>query len=100
MAALRGLTLPPDPRPSQLRLLTSGPGRLSQALAITRPEHNDADVCAKASGLYVAADGSPKPPSLATPRINVTSAPHDLWRFIIPGNPFVSGPRAINAPAL
>jgi DNA-3-methyladenine glycosylase len=99
MAALRNITLPPDPRPSQLRLLTSGPGCLSQALAITRAEHNDADLCSAASGLYIADDGSSAPPSLATPRINVTSAPHDLWRYIIPGNPFVSGPRAINSPS-
>jgi DNA-3-methyladenine glycosylase len=100
MAALRGLTLPPDPPPSQIRLLTSGPGRLSQALAITRAEHNGANLCGTASGLYVASDGSAAPPVLATPRINVTSAPLDLWRYIIPGNPFVSGPRSINSPSL
>jgi DNA-3-methyladenine glycosylase len=65
-------------------------------LAITRAEYNGADLCATVSGLYIASDGSPEPTALATPRINVTSAPHDLWRFIIPGNPFVSGPRSIN----
>jgi 3-methyladenine DNA glycosylase Mpg len=68
-------------------------------LAITRAEHNDADLCATASGLYVASDRAPEPPVLATPRINVTSAPLDLWRYIIPGNPFVSGPRSFNSNA-
>jgi len=93
MAALRSLTLPANPRPSQLRLLTSGPGRLSQALAITRPADNAKDLCSPASDLLIADDGSPTPTVLATPRINVTSAPLDQWRFAITGNPFVSGPR-------
>jgi DNA-3-methyladenine glycosylase len=94
MAALRGLTLPPNPSPAQLRRLTSGPGRLSQALAITRPRDNAKDLCSRTSDLYIAADSTPAPRVSATPRINVTRAPHDLWRFILAGNPFVSGPRA------
>lgn len=93
MAALRGLTLPANPRPAELRLLTSGPGRLSQALGITRQRDNAHDLCSLASGLYIADDGSPAPDHSATPRINVTRAPLDKWRFIIPGNPYVSGRR-------
>jgi DNA-3-methyladenine glycosylase len=91
MATLRGLTLSADPRPSQLRLLTSGPGRLSQALSITRERDNAKDLCAPASDLYIVDDGSPALPISATPRINVTRAPLDEWRFTITGNPFVSG---------
>jgi DNA-3-methyladenine glycosylase len=91
MAALRGLDLPATPKPAQLRLLTSGPGRLSQALDITRERDNAKDLCSPASDLYIASDGSPAPPTSATPRINVTRAPLDEWRFVIPGNPFVSG---------
>ena len=94
MSALRGLALPPDPKPSQLRQLTSGPGRLSQALAITRERDNAKDLCSPASDLFVADDGSPAPSVTATPRINVTSAPLDEWRFTITGNLFVSGPRS------
>ncbi len=90
MAALRGLSLDPTPRLSQLRLLTSGPGRLSQALAITRELCNAADLCSPASGLYVADDASPAPQVCASPRINVTRAPLDLWRFTVAGSPFVS----------
>lgn len=93
MAALRGLTLDPDPKLSQLRLLTSGPGRLSQALAIVRERDNGKDLCSRDSDLYIVADGSPAPPISATPRINVTSAPLDEWRYVITGNPFVSGKR-------
>ena len=94
MAALRGLTLPASPRPAELRLLTSGPGRLSQALGITRQRDNARDLCSPASDLYIADDGSPAPPISATPRINVTRAPLDEWRFLVTGNPFVSGKRS------
>jgi len=91
MAALRGLHLSGAPKPSQLRLLTSGPGRLSQALAIVRERDNGKDLCARSSDLFIADDGLPCPPITATTRINVTSAPLDEWRFVITGNPFVSG---------
>ncbi|HVJ04723.1 MAG TPA: DNA-3-methyladenine glycosylase [Candidatus Saccharimonadales bacterium] len=91
MAALRGLHLSGAPKPSQLRLLTSGPGRLSQALAIVRERDNDKDLCARSSDLFIADDGFPCPLITATTRINVTSAPLDEWRFVITGNPFVSG---------
>ena len=94
MAALRGITLSPSPRPAELRLLTSGPGRLSQALGITRERDNAQDLCSLASDLYIADDGSPAPPVSATPRINVTRAPLDEWRFLVTGNPFVSGKRS------
>jgi DNA-3-methyladenine glycosylase len=93
MAALRGITLDPDSKLSQLRLLTSGPGRLSQALAIVRERDNAKDLCAPESDLYIVDDGSLPPPISATPRINVTSAPLDEWRYIVTGNPFVSGKR-------
>jgi DNA-3-methyladenine glycosylase len=91
MAALRGLPLDANPEPSQLRLLTSGPGRLSQALGITRERDNTKDLCAPESDLYVADDGSQCAAITATPRINVTSAPLDEWRFVVTGNRFVSG---------
>jgi DNA-3-methyladenine glycosylase len=103
MAALRGLALPDQPRPpqpslAQLRRLTSGPGRLSAALAITRSQHNSCDLCSRASGLYIADDGWTTEAWAdahisATPRIHVTRAPHHEWRYLFTGNPFVSGPR-------
>jgi DNA-3-methyladenine glycosylase len=91
MAALRGLTLPDHPRPAQLRLLTSGPGRLSAAFAITRVRDNAQDLCSPHGDLCIADDGTPAANISATPRINVTRAPHDKWRFLLTGNPFVSG---------
>jgi DNA-3-methyladenine glycosylase len=93
MATLRSLQLSTAPRTAELRQLTSGPGRLSQALNITRPADNGKDLCSAASDLFISSDGSPAPEVTASPRINVTRAPHDLWRFTITGNPFVSSPR-------
>jgi DNA-3-methyladenine glycosylase len=95
MAALRGLTLDANPKPSQLRLLTSGPGRLSQALGITRERDNAKDLCSPESDLYIADDGYCCAAIRATPRINVTSAPLDEWRFVITGNRFVSGKKLL-----
>src|SRR5207237_2620105 len=53
MARNRGLPPPAnDQRPTTLRLLTSGPGRLCEALGITRPRDNGKDVTARASDLW------------------------------------------------
>jgi 3-methyladenine DNA glycosylase Mpg len=98
MAANRRVTLSETPRQSELRRLTSGPGCLSQALAITRPRDNGKDLCSSTSDLYIASDGFVPEFVLATTRINVTSAPHDEWRYIVAGNAFVSGPRGSHAP--
>jgi DNA-3-methyladenine glycosylase len=97
MAALRGVPLgaPSSPGLAELRRLTSGPGRLSQALGITRPRHNGCDLCSRQGGLYIAeGDAELAPRVVATPRINVTRAPHHEYRFLLSGNPFVSARRA------
>jgi len=113
MAALRGLPLGASapPRLAELRCLTSGPGRLSQALGITRPRHNGCDLCSRKGGLYIAEEDAElasgtsdvagiatsrlaKPRIVTTPRINVTRAPHHEYRFLLSGNPFVSAKRA------
>src|SRR3974390_2142308 len=54
MAAARGITLAADPTPSQLRQISSGPGRLSQALGITRDRDNGKDFTAAPSDLWFA----------------------------------------------
>ena len=104
MGALRAVPLTSSAAPgiAALRRLTSGPGRLSQALGITRPQHNGCDLCSRAGGLYIAdseVDGelsarNPASRIVATTRINVTHAPHDEYRFVLAGNPFVSAKRA------
>jgi DNA-3-methyladenine glycosylase len=87
MAANRGLD---DPR-----LLCAGPGRLCQAMAVAR-EQNGADLVAGAEirierGLPVDAGTI-----LAGPRVGITVATEQPWRFVVAGSRFLSkgAPRA------
>src|SRR5271167_3666782 len=57
MARARGLELPASSRTAQLRLLSSGPGRMAEALGITRLRDNDKDLTARHSDLWFADDG-------------------------------------------
>lgn len=88
MAKLRAL--PPDPKP---RLLTSGPGRLCQALDITRAAHNGLDITVPASCLQIQDDGYLPADILATSRIGIRHAAERPARFIIDNNKFVSTAR-------
>jgi len=80
-----------DGRPD--KQLTSGPGRLCQAIAIDL--HLDgADLCSPETPLFLEA-GAPVPgPGVATgPRINVRgddAAVTVPWRFYVKGNPYLS----------
>jgi DNA-3-methyladenine glycosylase len=78
MARLRGLSGPLKPN-----LLTSGPGRLCQALGITRATHNGLDVTLAGSPLQVFDDGYRPLSILATPRIGITKAIDKALRFIV-----------------
>ena len=85
MARLR--KLPPNPKP---QLLTSGPGRLCQALDITRAAHNGVDVTSAASCLRIESDNYRPDGIEVTPRIGIRHAADLLARFVIAGNKFVS----------
>jgi DNA-3-methyladenine glycosylase len=85
MARLRGLSWPAKPQ-----MLTSGPGRLCQALGITRASHNGIDVTDATSDLQIVDDGFEPAAISATPRIGITKAAERPLRFVIEGNPFVS----------
>jgi DNA-3-methyladenine glycosylase len=91
MAANRGLQ--PNASPRQF---ASGPGRLCQALAITRADLNAADMTTASSPLQLRDDGHPPPEIAATPRVGITKAADRLLRFLVPGNPFVSGKRTVS----
>ncbi|MFZ0315203.1 MAG: DNA-3-methyladenine glycosylase [Candidatus Korobacteraceae bacterium] len=93
MSLARDLTLPPAPRPAQLRLISSGPGRMAGALGITRLRDNDKDFTSAKSDLWFADDGFRPERIVATPRIGITKAVERPLRFVIAGNPFVSGKR-------
>jgi DNA-3-methyladenine glycosylase len=78
--------------PTLARALTSGPGRLCEALGITRPRDNGKDVTSAQSGLWIADDGA-KPRVRTTPRIGITRAAGHKLRYVVADSRFVSGPR-------
>jgi DNA-3-methyladenine glycosylase len=86
MARLRGL-----PKTGKPKLLTSGPGRLCQALGITRAGQNGLDMTSAESELQILDDGFRPELIAATPRIGITKAADWPHRFVIEGNGFVSG---------
>lgn len=91
MAAARGLSLEST---REKRLIASGPGRLAQALGITRPRDNGKDLLEPGSDLHLADDGF-RPERIAnTTRIGITKAAEHPLRFVVAGNEFVSGKRA------
>jgi DNA-3-methyladenine glycosylase len=91
MARNRGLTGPVDH--TNQRLLTSGPGRLCDAMAITRARDNDLDLTSPRSAVWIGDDGFRPARILTTPRIGITKAAEHPLRYIVEGNRFVSGPR-------
>lgn len=85
MARLRSLSASAKPR-----MLTSGPGRLCQALGIKRATHNGLDFTDPESELRILDDGFRPEKIKATPRIGIHKAVENPNRFIIEGNEFVS----------
>jgi DNA-3-methyladenine glycosylase len=77
MARLRGV-----PAISSPRLLTGGPGKLCQALGITRASDNGVDVTQPTSHLRVLDDGFTPSEIVATPRIGIRKAQERLLRFV------------------
>ena len=81
MRARRGL--------DDVRLLAAGPGRLTQALAISSA-HDGLDVFTPPFAMT--------PPGaaaevVASPRVGITRATDRLWRYSLAGSSFVSRPR-------
>ena len=76
---------------SDLRKLTSGPGRLAEAFGITRDRDNGKDLTSARSDLYIADDGTPPPRILTTKRIGITKAADMQLRYVVEGNRFASG---------
>ena len=81
--------------PRDLRKLTTGPGRLAQAFGITRKRDNAKDLTDAASDLFIADDGYRPDQILTTPRVGITKAAARPLRYLIAGNPFVSGRRIV-----
>lgn len=97
MARRRGVDLEATTDQGRMReriRLTSGPGRLCQAMGIHRADHYGADLTV--APLHITA-GKPAAPEhiAASPRVNIDYAGEDTakpWRYFLQGSPFVSKP--------
>jgi DNA-3-methyladenine glycosylase len=97
MAEARGIHLPkqPDQRKlSVLKNISSGPGRMAEAMDITRERDNGKNLASSRSDLHIVDDGYRVRKVTITPRIGIVKAADRLLRYIIAGNPFVSGRKA------
>ncbi len=71
----------------EVRQLCSGPGKLTQALAIDQ-RHHEIDLCAP--GRHGFAAGDEPVAVVADPRIGISRAKDFPWRFTLRDSPFVS----------
>jgi DNA-3-methyladenine glycosylase len=90
MARARGLTDLNLESIRDLRKLASGPGRLCEALSITRPRDNAKDMVARGSNLQVMEDGFRRGKIAVTPRIGIVKSADMPLRYVMAGNHFVS----------
>jgi DNA-3-methyladenine glycosylase len=75
---------------SDLRKLTSGPGRLCEALGITRKRDNGKDMVSARTDLQAMDDGYKVKEIVVTPRIGITKSAEMPLRYVIAENQFVS----------
>jgi len=73
-----------------LRLLAGGPGKLCEALGITRERDNGKDLVSASCDLQVMDDGHKAGKVVVTPRIGITKSAEMPLRYLIAGNRFVS----------
>ncbi|MBZ5521862.1 MAG: DNA-3-methyladenine glycosylase [Acidobacteriia bacterium] len=91
MAEARGLEDFDFGHLANLRRLTSGPGKLCDALEITRKRDNRKDLLAADSDLQVLDDGYQTGRIAVTPRIGISKSAEMALRYFVAGSPFVSG---------
>ena len=91
MAENRGIAGSKLAKASGRKLLTSGPGRLCQAFAITRERDNGKNVTSTSSDLRVVDDGFVAGKIRETPRIGIRKSADLPLRYFLEANPFVSG---------
>src|SRR6266568_5198609 len=73
-----------------IRQLCSGPGKLTQAFAITG-RHHEMNLCADQRHCFVS-DRQARFDVVADKRIGISRSAHLPWRFTLRGSPFVSRP--------
>ncbi|HYJ07210.1 MAG TPA: DNA-3-methyladenine glycosylase [Chthoniobacterales bacterium] len=79
-----------------LRRLCSGPGKLAQALDITK-RHHEMNICANPRHCLLPAENA-QTPVVADPRIGISRSKEFPWRFTLAESPFVSVPVRSLAP--
>jgi DNA-3-methyladenine glycosylase len=87
MAEARGIDIH---GPKDLLKLTSGPGRLCEAFAITRVRDNGGDLTSTANRLWIGNDGFRRRGIQVTRRIGITKAAEKPLRYLLAANPFIS----------
>jgi DNA-3-methyladenine glycosylase len=95
MAQARGIDVAKKIDPENiplLRRISSGPGRMSEALGVTRERDNGKNLVSARSDLRIVDDGFRVRRVMVTPRIGIVKAAERPLRYFIAGNPFVSGP--------
>ena len=70
--------------------LTNGPGKLAQALGLTRSADNHKDVTDPDGDLVIVPHDFPGFETVATTRIGISQGVELPWRFYVRGNPYVS----------
>jgi DNA-3-methyladenine glycosylase len=92
LAPLDGLAAMRAARPAcrSDRDLCRGPARLCQAMGIDRAQ-DGIDLVDGAGGFSIVDDGVPPPEApVVTPRVGITRATDQPWRWYVPGDPHVS----------
>lgn len=90
MAEARGVSVA---RESDLLKISSGPGRMAEALGVTRERDNGKNFVSARSDLRIGEDGYRVRRVIATTRIGIVKAADLQLRYLIAGNRFVSGPK-------
>ena len=96
MAEARGIEVAKEidlTKISFLKKISSGPGRLAEAMEITRERDNGKSLASQRSDLRIVDDGYRVRRVTVTPRIGIVKSAEQPLRYFIAGNPFVSGRR-------
>jgi len=76
---------------SLLKKISSGPGRLAEALQITRERDNGKSLVSARSDLQIVDDAYRVQRVIVTTRVGIAKSAEQPLRYFIAGNPFVSG---------
>ena len=87
MAKARGLVIGDQ---SDLKKISSGPGRMCEALGITRDRDNGKSLFSRGSDLQLVDDGCHVRLVTVTRRVGITKSADEELRYLIAGNAFVS----------